>query len=406
MNRKHVLAWALYDFANSIYPAVVSVTVFAVYFTNTIVGNEAGLGDLWWGRTISFSMLFVAISSPLMGSIADRAGVRKRMLALYTGVCIVCVALLTTIEPGMIVWAFLLAALANIGFEGAMVFYNAYLPELAPPEKQGRVSGFGFGLGYLGSAVGLAVVFPLVSREHFDLTWIAVAIFFSVFSLPTFLWLPRDGRGELSVGQAARAGVVGFRQLAADVWKIPNLRRFLIAFFVYIDGVNTTVRFSAVFAATTLGFTQQELILLFLVVQVSALAGAFALAKPTDSWGAKRVIALTLVLWTAIVSAAFIVDSKPVFFGIAVLAGTGLGAVQAASRTLMASLIPEGKEAEMFGFYAFCGKSSSVLGALIFGIISAGTGGNQRLAILSIAFFFVLGLILLSRVRDPRRAVT
>lgn len=192
--------------------------------------------------------------------------------------------------------------------------------------------------------------------------------------------------------------------MVADVWKLPDLRRFLIAYFVFIDGVNTTVRFSAIFAVTTLGFSTTESIILFLVVQLAALAGAFALARPTDTWGAKKVITMILLLWIAIVEAAYFVDSKPGFFIIAVIAGTGLGAVQAASRALMSSLIPEGKEGEMFGFYAFCGKSSSVLGALIFGLISAGTGGNQRVAILSIAVFFILGLLLLQRVRDPRQA--
>ena len=137
MNRKQVLGWALYDFANSVYPAVISVTVFAIYFTDAVVGNDEGLGDLWWGRVISISMLFVALSSPIMGSIADRAGVRKRMLAIYTALCILSVLLFVTIEPGMILWAVLLAVIANIGFEGAMVFYNAYLPDLVPTEKQG-----------------------------------------------------------------------------------------------------------------------------------------------------------------------------------------------------------------------------------------------------------------------------
>jgi UMF1 family MFS transporter len=405
MHRKHVSVWALYDFANSIYPAVITVTVFGVYFSNRIVGNETGRGDLLWGLVVSCSMMIVALSSPLLGSIADRAGVRKKMLALYTGLCIICVALFTTIEPGMIAWAFLLAVTANIGFEGALVYYNAYLPDIVPPEKQGRVSGLGFGVGYAGSAVGIMVALPLVARDRFDLTWLAVAGFFAVFSLPTFLWLPADTRGSRTVRQAAIDGVTGFKRLLADVWNVPDLRRFLIAFFVYIDGVNTTVVFAANFAKKTLGFTQPELIYMFLVVQMSALLGAFALAKPTDTWGAKRVITATLILWTTVAVAAFFVHSKPVFFAIAVLAGTGLGAVQAASRALMAGLTPKGKEAEMFGFYAFCGKSSAVVGPLLFGLISFSLGGNQRIAILSVAAFFLAGLILLQRVRDPRRGV-
>jgi UMF1 family MFS transporter len=405
LNRKLVTVWVLYDFANSVYPAVITATVFGVYFTTHIVGNETGLGDLWWGRVLSVSMLFVALSSPLLGSIADRAGVRKKMLFFYTYLCVICVALLTTIEPGMLLWGFALAVLANIGFEGAMVYYNAYLPHIAPTERQGFVSGVGFGTGYAGSAVGLLIALPLVMRGQYDLTWLAVAGFFTVFSLPTFLGLPADKRGDMTVVRAAVEGIVGFKRLVGDVLNQQDLRRFLLAFFVYIDGINTTIYFSAIFAATTLGFAQKELIYLFLVVQLSALAGAFALAKPTDIWGPKRVITLTLVLWTAIAFTAYFVDSKTVFFIIAVLAGTGLGAVQAASRAFMSALIPAGKEAEMFGFYAFCGKSSSVIGPLVFGGISHALGGNQRVAILSVAAFFLVGLILLQRVRDPRIAL-
>jgi len=401
VNRKRVLAWAAYDFANSIYPALVTATVFGVYYAGVIVGNDRGLGDLWWGRVLSVSMLFVAVSSPFLGSIADKAGVRKRLLVLYTGICVTAVALFPTIHPGMVLWGFLLATVANIGFEGALVYYNAYLPDIAPPERRGFVSGLGYGLGYAGSAVGLLVALPLVQHEHYDATWLVVAGFFTLFALPAVAGLPADRPGSRTILQAGWDGVVGFRRLLGDVWRNRDLRRFLLAFFIYIDGVNTTTYFAAIFASKTLGFTAPELIYLFLVVQLSALAGAFALAKPTDTWGPKRVITLTLVLWIFIVVAAFFVRSKPVFFAVSVLAGTGLGSIQAASRALMAALIPPGKEAEMFGFYAFCGKSSSVVGPTVFGLVSYAFGGNQRIAILSVALFFTAGLALLSRVKAP-----
>lgn len=403
LNRKRVAVWALYDFANSVYPAVITSTVFGPYFAAVIVGNEAGLGDLWWGRVLSTSMLFVALSSPVLGSVADRAGIRKKMLLLYTYVCITCVALFTTLEPGTILWAFALAVLANIGFEGGLVYYNAYLPDIVPPHRQGFVSGLGFGVGYAGSAAGLLLALPLVTRDRFDITWLSVAAFFALFSVPTFLGLPADRPGERTVAQAAWEGVTGFRRILGDVLRLRDLRRFLLAFFVYIDGVNTTIYFAAIYAATTLHFAQQELIYLFLVIQMSALTGALILAKPTDLWGPKKVLDLTLVLWTTIAVAAFFIESKTAFFVIAVLAGSGLGAVQAASRAFMSALIPDGKEAEMFGFYAFCGKSSSIIGPLLFGSVSYALGGNQRAAILSVAAFFLGGLLLLQRVRDPRR---
>ncbi len=402
MNRKRIAAWALYDFANSVYPAVITTAVFSVYYARAIVGNEEGLGDLWWGRVVSVSVLFVAMSSPLLGAIADWGGIRKKMLFLYTYVCVAAVALFVTIEPGMILWGFVLGVVANIGFEGALVYYNAYLPDLAPPERRGFVSGLGFGVGYAGSIAGLLLALPLVTRGQFDLTWLSVAVFFALFSIPTFLFLPKDLPGERTVLQAAIDGLTGFRRIVGEVLQHRELRRFLLAFFFYIDGVLTVIVFASLFAAETLGFARQELICLFLVVQVSALLGAFALAKPTDIWGPKRVITLTLVLWTSIVIAAYFIESKTAFFMMAVVAGTGLGVVQAASRSMMAALIPKGKEAEMFGFYAFCGKSSSVLGPFVFGQISIALGGNQRVAVLAIGAFFLVGLVLLQRVTDPR----
>lgn len=401
LNKRWVTVWALYDFANSVFPAVIQAAVFNVYFANVIVGNEGGLGDLWWGRVMSSAMLFVALTSPMLGSVADRAGIRKKMLILYTALCIACVSLFTTIHPGMILWGFALAVLANIGFEGALVYYNAYLPDIAPPGRRGFVSGLGFGVGYAGSAIGLIAALPLVMDDRFDLTWLMVAAFYGLLSIPAFLGLPPDRAGSRTVLQAAREGITGFRRILADVLKVRDLRRFLLAFFIYIDGVNTTIYFASIFAATTLGFAAEQLIVLFLVVQISALLGALAWAKPTDALGPKKVLDLTLILWAVIAAAAYFVTSKPAFFVIAVLAGTGLGAVQAASRAFMSALIPAGKEAELFGFYAFCGKSSSIIGPFVFGTVSHALGGNQRVAVVAVGSFFLIGLILLQRVRDP-----
>lgn len=403
MNRRHVAAWASYDFANSIYPAVIVTAAFSPWYAETIVGNESGLGDQWWGWVLSGSALFVAVTSPVMGAIADRAGVRKQLMILYTIVCVVAVSGFTVLEPGMIVTGFVLALIANIGFEGALVFYNAYLPEIAPRTEQGRVSGIGFAVGYAGSAIGIGVAIPFVINEAYDGLWLAVGCFFLLFSLPAFLVLPNDpGRGD-TVRQAAVAGLTGFRRILGDVWGDRELRRFLIAFFVYIDGVVTVIGFASVFAATTFGFEPLELLALFLVVQISALVGATVLARPADTWGPRRVITLSLALWCALGIAAFLIQTKEQFWVVAVLAGFNLGSIQAASRSYMAALIPVGKEAEMFGFYALCGKASSVIGPAVFALVSRVSGGNQRLAFLAITTFFLIGAILLQRVRDPVR---
>jgi len=172
---KRILAWCLFDFANSAYSAVIVVTVFSVYYVTYIVGNEHGLGDLWWGRAISMSLLLVVLSGPFFGALADRAGMRKRFFIAFTGLCIGCIALFATLEQGMIVRGFALIAVANFAFESSQIYYNAYLPEIAPPERLGTVSGLGFAIGYLGSIVGLVVALPLVNAKQFNLIWILVA---------------------------------------------------------------------------------------------------------------------------------------------------------------------------------------------------------------------------------------
>ncbi|MBI1966965.1 MAG: MFS transporter [Gemmatimonadetes bacterium] len=398
-DRRRVLAWCLYDFANSAYAAVIIATVFSVYFAQQIVGNEAGRGDQVWGWVVSTSMIIVALTSPVLGSVADKAGVRKRLLFAFTYLCVICVALFSTIQPGMVLWAFVLAVLANIGFEGGMVYYNAYLLEIAPPEHRGEVSGLGYGIGYAGSAVGLVLALPLVNAGRFDLTWIMVALFFVIFSTPLFRIMPPDAPSGMPVRQAAVDGVTHFRRILGDVLGVRELRRFLVAYFVYIDGVETTIFFASLYAAKTLGFSSGQLVLMFLAVQLSALVGALGLAKPTDRWGPKRVITLSLVVWAGVALAAAVIQSKAAFLAVAVVAGTQLGTVQAASRALIASLIPKGKEAEMFGFYAVVGKASAVLGPIIFGTVSRATGGNQRAAVLAVGVLFVAGLLLLQRVR-------
>lgn len=403
MNRKQVGAWALFDFANSVYPAVITTVVFNYYFIQVVVGNQDGSGDWWWGRSVALSALIVAASSPLLGAIADRAGVRKRLMAVYVAVCVSGVLLFTTIEPGMVLYGAALFVLANVGFEGALVFYNAYLPDIVPPEKQGWVSGLGFGVGYAGSAIGLLLAIPL-AQDHTDLVWVMVAAFFVLFSIPTFLFLPRDEPGEMTVGQAAAWGLSSFREIVGEVLREKDIRRFLLAFFFYIDGVLTAIVMAMSLATTTFGFTQKEGIYLFLTLQFAALLGAFALARPTDRYGPKKVLTGVLILWAAAALSIYFVQSKPAFFVLAIGAGLGLGSAQAASRTFMASLIPDGKEAEMFGFYTLCGKSSSIMGPMIFGYVAVATGGNQRLAVMAISVLFIVGIFLLQRVRDPKAA--
>lgn len=401
MNRKQVGAWALFDFANSVYPAVITTAVFSSYYAGVVVGGGEGRGTQLWGNAVSLSALIVALTAPLLGAIADRGGARKKFMLFYTAVCLFGVTMFATLDAGMALRGFILFVVANVGFESAIVFYNSFLPDIAPPERQGRVSGLGFGLGYLGSAVGLMMAIPLV--DTIELVWLATAAFFLVFSIPAFLILPGDEPAEMSIGEAAVWGVTSFRAIVSEVWRLKDLRNFLFAFFFYIDGVLTIIVMAGPVAEETFGFGEIERIVLFLIVQFSALAGAFALAKPTDVLGPKKVLNGVLLLWIATGIGAYFVRSSTVFFGLAVVAGFGLGSVQSASRSYVSLLIPNGRESEMFGFYALCGKSSSVMGPVLFGAATVLAGGNQRPAFLVLTALFFIGLVLLQRVPTPRR---
>lgn len=399
-NRKQVMSWCLFDFANSSYSAVIAAVVFPVYYVNVIVGNSGGMGDLWWGRAISLSMLVVAFSSPVLGGLADFTGTRKRFLLTFTLVSVSSVAMLSFLRGGMVIEGFLLVVLANIGMEGGLVFYNSYLPDIVRPEYQGRVSSWGFGVGYAGSMLALLLAIPLVKRELFSGTWLMVSLMFFLFSLPAFFHLPADSRMG-GLGSAASMGMRKTFRTLRGLWRNREARKFLVAYFLYADGVSTVIVFSSIFAATTLGFQTGELIALYLLVQATALAGAFAMAKPVDYWGPKRVVSGSLLLWALVCLLAFLVHEKAHFWAVATVAGLGLGTVQSASRAFYAQFVPDGHESEYFGVYALAGKSSAVVGPLVFGTVSS-TFGSQRPAILSVAFFFIMGFLIVRFVRGGR----
>jgi MFS transporter, UMF1 family len=408
--RRTIVAWALYDFANSAFSAIIQATVFPVYYAEAIVGNAEGRGDFWWGLIGSVAMVVVALTSPLLGGIADHAGVRKPFFVGFTLLSVTATALLATLRPGMVVEGFVLAVLGLVAFEAAFVYYNSYLPRIAPPEALGRVSAAGFAVGYAGSIVAFGAAYPFVAGRLYWACFITAAAQFAVFALPAFLTLPADQRQAVPLRRAVARGVRETVATLREIVRTPEraqMRRFLAAYLVYEDGVNTVILFAAVFASKTLGFSPPEIIGLFLVVQVTALLGAAAWARPTDTRGPRFVVSVTLVQWALVTLLAYVVTVKWQFWVVAVLAGTGLGAVQAASRTFMATLIPPEREAEFFGFYSLVGKTGAVMGPLVFGGVSWLLAGNQRAAIVAVGLFFVVGLALLSRVRagGPTTAV-
>ncbi len=407
-----IFSWSLFDFANTAYSVIVVTVIYPRYFQAHVAGGRNWL----WGAAVSLSMICAAALSPPLGAAADGSHSKKLYLFIFTLASVVCTALLFFVGDGMLVPGIIFFVIANIGFEGGLVFYDAFLPSLTSERSYGRVSGYGFAMGYAGALAVLGIVIALLpdaSNPDYlffvRLSFIVAAAFFLFFSLPIFLFVPEPRRreGQSPVRHAVRAGL----SQAARTFRVlfvrkehPAIARFLIAFFIYNDGILTVISFAAVFASQTLKMDDKAIIIFFAVVQTSAILGSVVFGFLTDRIGPKRTISLTLLIWIVICIGAFFVDSVAVFYAVGLAAGIAIGSSQSASRSLMALLTPKEREAEFFGFYdGLCGKASAVIGPLIYGLVADLT--NQRFAALAIGVFFITGLTVLQRVPDRRAEV-
>jgi UMF1 family MFS transporter len=415
--RKQLFSWILYDFANTAFSVIIVTVVFSVYFKQYIVadykitflGLTRNPGDFLWGLGGAAAMLFVAITSPVMGAIADFSKSKKKFVFAYSTLCIFSTIMLYFLAPGMIWQALILFILADIGFEGAIVFYNGFLPQISTATNIGKISGFGFAFGYVGSLISLMIALPYATQafESSNLqmmrpTFIWAGLFFLVFSIPFYFYVVEEKSSSDFPVRSAGYVKEGYRRLKSTIAKIkefPQIVKFLAAYFIYIDGVNTVIYFGGIFARETLGFTMIEVITFFAIVQFTAISGAYVFGFLTDKIGVKMTINITLYLWMAVTLGAFLSNSVWSFYLVGLTAGIAMGSTQAASRAMMGRLIPEGMEAEFFGFYALTGKFSSILGPLLFGITSTVTG-SQRAGVLSILLFFVVGYFLFQRIDD------
>ncbi len=397
---RSIAAWASFDFAMSSFSVILVTFVFPIYFRNVIVTN--GHGDAYWGFTVSSSMLIVAAVTPLLGAMADVLRNKKAFLAIFASATIVCTVLLYFMQPGMIFLAAALFVIANVGYEGGTVFYDAFLPQITTAETFGRVSGIGYAFGYSGSLAILLVNLPFFTTTP-KTTFLVTAAFFAVFSLPLFLFVPeRRVPVQLSFPKLVKRG---FRQLLATVHHIreyKDVTRFLLAFFLYNDAILTVILFSGIFANRTLHFGMVELAAWFAMIQLVAVLGSILFGRFADKHGPKLAITITLFIWIAVVTGAFFTTTAAEFYVLGAVAGISLGSSQACSRGLMALLTPPEHSAEFFGFYdGFCGKASAIIGPIVFGVLSD-IFGSQRPAIVALAVFFIAGLLLLRRVNEKR----
>ena len=398
-NKRKIFLWTLFDFANTSFSIVVVTFLFAVYFKN-IIADGKPIGDLYWSFGISISMIVTAIISPVLGAIADFSAGKKRFLLFFTIICITATASLFFVGPGQIVLGLILFIIANIGFEVGLVFYDAFLPEVTVPKNYGRVSGYGFGMGYLGSLATLAIVYPFIQSDMIKETFPVAALLFLVYSLPFFFFI-RDSRKKIVKVEPYH--IIGLKRVWSTISHLKNYKNlalFLLAYFFYIEGVNTIIFFSGIYASTTLGFTDSELVIFFLTVQTTAIGGSVVFGIIADSIGQKKTIMITLFMWLITVALAFFIHDKFGFYFVGLLSGASMGSSQSTSESMMTKLTPEDKKTEFFGFYSFFGKSSAVVGPLVFGLVSY-LSGSQRIAILSVGVFFIIGMLILSKVKDP-----
>ncbi len=412
-NRRTVFAWCLYDFANSAFTTLVVTFIYAAFFTKVIAPDEV-TGTWLWSRSVSITAIAVALLSPLLGALADRGGYRKRFLGFFTAVAVVGAAFLYTAMPGQVVKALFWFTVGNIAFEMGGVFYNAFLPDVAPPDRIGRVSGYGWALGYAGGLTALALA--LVGFVDAETSWfglgkeayqniratnLLVAGWFAVFSLPLFLWVrekparPDASRAPLS--DSFRRLVATFRQIR----RYPDIFRLLLARLFYADGLNTVFAFGGIYAAGTFGFTFEELLVFGLVLNVAAGLGALAMGFVDDWLGGKRAIQISLLGFIAATVTALFAGRRQLFWAAGLLIGLCGGPNQAASRSLMGRFVPADKKNEFYGLFAFSGKATAFMGPFLLGELTR-VFGSQRAGMTVVLVFFVIGLALLHRVDEER----
>ncbi len=405
----------MYDFANSGYTTVVLTAVFNAYFVGVVaakVGGQ-GAGTLYWTIAIAITNALVLVTAPVLGAIADHRADKKRFLAVTTVGCVLFTASLAMVGPGDVALAMTLVVLASTMFHTGENLISAFLPEIAPQQDMGRISGYGWALGYIGGLIVLAMCLVYVrwaqahgqsAPEYVPVTMLITAGMFALAVLPTFLWLPeRATASPLPPGKSyVGAGFERIKQTLAHVHQFKDLFRFLCSLMVYYCGIYTVIVLAAVYAREVMRFDTAGTLVLILVINVTAAIGALAFGYIQDWLGSKRTLALTLVVWVAALMIAFASESRATFWLAGNLVGLALGSSQSAGRALVGQFAPPWRAAEFFGLWGLAGKVAAIFGPLSYGAITYLTHGQHRIAIVSTTAFFVVGLAVLMAV-DERR---
>ena len=400
-NKKEVISWSLYDFANQPFTTIIVTFVYGAFFTEYIA-NDKQTGTLLWSSAIAITAVVVSVLSPILGALADKGGYRKLFLMFFTWVCAIFSILLYFPVAGDVYFALSLFVVANVAFEMGSLFCNSYLPDLSKKDNIGKISGFGWGLGFVGglSALFLSLhLFPTLDSEGIRRINILVGVWFLIFSIPTFLFV-KDRKSEKLQKRHIINSFKSLKNTFNEVVKYKTILKFLVARLFFNDGLVTIFSLGGIYAMGTLNFSFDEVLILGIVLNVAAGVGSFVFGYLEDEIGVKNVINISLlVLIFSTLLAYFAPETsnpKQMFWVAGVFIGLMVGPNQSCSRSLMAQLIPSKKQNEFFGFFALTGKATSFLGPLLFGIIAKFY--SQQLALWVVILFFIIGLFLFNRI--------
>ncbi|MDP1688115.1 MFS transporter [Hydrogenophaga sp.] len=411
VRKREVFGWAMFDFANSGYTTVVLTAVFAAYFVGA-VADGAEWAAFAWTAALSLSHLIVMLTIPAMGAWADQHAAKKRLLMFTTAGCVLATAALALVGPGAVVLGMFLIVVSNVFFAWGESLVAAFLPELAKPSAMGRVSGWGWSLGYCGGmlALGLSLAYVLWAQaqgqkaaQFVPVTMLITAAVFALASMFTLVFLRERAKPKGNL--AGSAWRLSYRQLRSTFQQARRYQDFmwlLACATAYQGGVAVAITLAAIYAEQVIGFVQQETMVLIFVLNIAAMVGAFAFGYWQDRLGHKLALGITLVGWVVTCILAAITTTKGGFWYAAAIAGVCMGSSQSSGRAMAGMLAPPAQLAEFFGLWTFATRVASIIGPLSYGAITWMTGGNQRLAIGSTAVLFVIGLVLLIPVNMKR----
>jgi UMF1 family MFS transporter len=413
LNRRAINAWCLYDWANSAFATTVMAALYPPFFRSlaTAAGLPAAMATAAWGYATAAGLLIVALLAPVLGAMADAMGARKRFLAIFAGLGILATLSFPCLREADWVHGALLYILANVGFAGSIVFYESLLPSLGRGSALDRISARGYALGYVGGGLLLALNALWVlhpgwfgmpeGRFAMKASFASVAVWWAVFALPLFRWVPEPALPMAQVEnargwQAVAAGWARLRDTLSELRLYRQLALFLAAYWLYSDGIGTIIKMATAYG-DELGIGVGDMILALLLTQAVGIPCTLLFGRLAGRLGALRSIQLALAVYVVICVGGFLMRTALHFYILALMVGTVQGGAQALSRSLFATMVPPARTAQFYGFYSTSSKFAGIAGPLLFALVSQLTG-HSRLSILALVVFFLAGGLLLGRV--------